>query len=262
MQRVKDRFHNPDGKRYGSLQSCIRTNDLELVGDGSHLTYFEMVGTFGFGDNDYETSVQLWHSILYDLNIRVTEVRVHPSRPDHKELWTGRGYNVIEDDSCSWSDGNISGECCELFCGNLEIGNLVNPLGNSTDVGFGWERLHQIVEGKHRVDETSLFQGGHPIVSDHCRTLQVLYENGIEPGNKGRNYVCRRLIRRILPLLSGQSTVFDEWIEQESLLRERCLKTGRRKWRKYSDKPPEWWWETFGILPDEMPLLGKNMYQK
>src|SRR5580658_9182607 len=60
MQQVKDRFETPDGSKYGSIQSCVRTNDLELVGDGSHLTYFEMIGNFSFGGNDYELSVELW----------------------------------------------------------------------------------------------------------------------------------------------------------------------------------------------------------
>lgn len=85
MQQVKDRFLNPNGGKYGSLQSCIRTNDLESVGDGCHLTYFEMLGNFSFGGNDFETSVELWHSIVKDLNIPITEVRVHPDRLDHKK---------------------------------------------------------------------------------------------------------------------------------------------------------------------------------
>lgn len=255
MQQVRHRFMKPDGGRHGSLQSCIRTNDLECVGDGSHLTYFEMIGNFSFGGNDYEESVELWHSILKDLKISVTEIRVHPTRPDLGGMWVKRGYRVTDDPDCTWSDGGISGECCEVFCGDLEIGNLVNPLGHSTDVGFGWERLHQVVEGRDRVDQTSLFIDHHPIVADHSRTIQVLYENGIKPGNKGRGYVCRRMIRRMLPLLRGDERfVFNEWVEQERERRGKSIEAGRRKWRKHRDKPPEWWWDTFGILPEELPL--------
>lgn len=257
MQRVRDRFREPPSGRHGSLQSCIRTNDLGLVGDGSHLTYFEMVGNFSFGGRDYEESVELWHLIMLDLDIGVTEIRVHPTRPDHGDMWRRRGYRVTDDPDCTWSDGDISGECCEVFCGDLEIGNLVNPLGHSTDVGFGWERLHQVCEGKGRVDETSLFIDHHPVVSDHSRTLQVLHENSICPGNKGRGYVCRRLVRRMLPLLRGdEEFVFSEWVEQEKERREMCVRRGRRSWRRHRGKPPEWWWDTFGVLPEEMPLLG------
>ena len=257
MQPFKKRFGQLGGGRHGSLQSCVRTDDIELVGDGSHLTYFEMVGNFSFGGNDYGSSVDLWHSILGDLRVPVTEIRVHPSRLDHQRLWVQRGYCVTPDPSCVWSDGTIGGHCCEVFCGSLEVGNLVNPLGHSVDVGFGWERLHQVVEGKPRVDQTSLFDTRlHPVLSDHCRTVTVLRQNGIEPGNKSRNYVCRRLLRRMLRLLSGNEQFeFSDWLQREREMRERSLKEGRRLWRKYRNKPPGFWWETFGILPEEIDLL-------
>ena len=257
MQQVKQKFHNPTGERHGSLQSCIRTDDIDLVGDGSHLTYFEMLGNFSFGGNDYEVSVELWHSILNDLGIRDCTVKVHPSELSHHHLWQKLDYPVIPDEDCVWSDGSIGGFCCELFVDDLEIGNLVNPMGHSTDVGFGWERLHQIVEGKRRVDQTSLFdQDMHPIVSDHSRTLSMLWESGIQPGNKGRNYVCRRLLRRMLQHLDGSKQfLFDDWIQNEIDLREKSLRQGRRVWRRHKDKPTLFWWETFGVLPDEMELL-------
>jgi alanyl-tRNA synthetase len=257
MQRFRSRFYEPDGGRQGSLQSCIRTDDLGLVGDGSHLTSFQMLGNFSFGGDDYEISVELWHSILSDLEVPVTDVHVHPSRGDHRRLWQKRGYTVVPDEECVWSDGRIGGHCCEVFVGNLEIGNLVNPLGHSTDVGFGWERLVQVIERKDRVDESSLFdQKHHPVVRDHCRTISSLRENGIEPGNKGRNYVCRRLLRRMLRhLTGGESFEFDEWLRQELELREKSLRQGRRLWRRHSEKPVKFWWETFGILPEEVELL-------
>ena len=257
MQPHRRRFYQPDGGKYGSLQSCLRTDDIELVGDGSHLTYFEMMGNFSFGGEDYECSVELWHSIVTDLKIPVTEVRVHPSRGDHNEMWTRHGYTVIDDESCIWSDGKIGGNCCELFCGELEIGNLVNPLGHATDVGFGWERLHQVVERCQRVDQTSLFdQRFPPVVSDHLRTISILHENGIHPGNKGRHYVCRRIIRRILSQLSvSEQFEFNEWIEQECHLKKECLRNGRRSWKKFRNRPPSFWWETFGILPEEIDQL-------
>jgi alanyl-tRNA synthetase len=255
MQPLKRRFQNPDRGWYGSLQSCLRTDDIDLVGDGSHLTYFEMVGNFSFGNDDYSESVELWHSILTDLEVPVTEVRCHPSRSDYQQLWQRRGYHVVPDESCQWSDGRIGGHCCELFCGELEIGNLVNPLEHSVDVGFGWERLHQVVERVERVDQTSLFDLGlHPIVSDHLRSLEVLRENGIEPGNRGRGYVCRRLLRRLLRLNCDHSPLND-WLQSERDLRERSLRQGRRMWRRYSQRPAEFWWETFGILPEEVDML-------
>ena len=144
-----------------------------------------------------------------------------------------------------------------MFCGDLEVGNLVNPLSHSTDVGFGWERIQQVVERKDRVDQTSLFdQNLHPVISDHSRTISIMRENGIEPGNKGQNYVCRRILRRMLKYLTGhESFEFDDWLGRERDLREQSLKRGRQFWRKHKDKPPNFWWETFGILPEESELL-------
>ena len=257
MQPNKHRFRNLDGGRYGSLQSCIRTDDIDLVGDGSHLTYFEMVGNFSFGSDEYELSIDLWDSILSDLNVTGTHIRVHPSQNQHRLLWQRRGYRVERDKNCVWSDGEIGGYCCEVFVGNLEIGNLVHPLGTCTDVGFGWERLVQVVEEKRRVDQTSLFdQRFCPVVSDHCRTISVLKENGVQPGNKGRNYICRRLLRRLLRRLDGtESFSFDDWLKSERELMDKCLREGRRFWRRHKDKPPSFWWETFGITPEEIHLL-------
>lgn len=250
---MKKRFHNPDGGKHGSLQSCIRTNDLNLVGDGSHLTYFEMLGNFSFGGDDYESSIDLWDSILRDLLIPVTEIHVHPTQSHHEEMWKHRGYEVVHDDSCQWSDGEIGGYCCEVFCNDLEVGNLVNPQGHSVDVGFGWERMHQIVEGKKYVHDTSLFnQQSHPIVRDHSRTLTIMKKNGIIPGGKGRGFVCRRLLRRMFPYLSGESFDFQDWIEEEKELQKRKLGLIRRVWRRHLDKSPDFWWNTYGVLPEDL----------
>lgn len=250
MQRVKHRFINPDQGCHGSLQSCIRTNDLGLIGDGTHLSYFQMLGNFSFGTNNFEHSVELWHSIVSDLKIKISCVKVYPTREDHKQMWIKRGYDVVFDDSCQWSDGSINGECCELFMNDLEIGNLVNPLGHSTNVGFGWERIHQALENKTRVDETSLFDQSLPyFVRDYYRTLKVMKENGVSPGSKGRNYICRVMVRKILDYkLDG----LEDWIEQEKRVRENNMKTAKKHIRRHRNKSDQWWYDTFGIFPYEL----------
>ena len=41
---------HPMGKRLCNIQGCVRTNDIESVGDSSHSTFFEMMGSWSLGD--------------------------------------------------------------------------------------------------------------------------------------------------------------------------------------------------------------------
>lgn len=116
----------------------------------------------------------------------------------------------------------------------------------------------QVIEGKPRIDSTSLFrQDLHPIVRDHIRTIEVFHEQGIEPGGKGRNFICRRLLRRILPLVNSYNFVFKDWLESENLLRNKSLELGRRKWHKFKDKDDNFFWETYGLTPEDIKILRK-----
>ncbi len=98
---------------------------------------------------------------------------------------------------------------------------ILGPLPRKNiDTGMGVERVAVLLQGVHNVYETDLMRpvidlvatraprgydvGNHAddvryrIIADHSRTAAILIGDGVSPGNDGRGYVLRRLLRRVI----------------------------------------------------------------
>jgi len=276
----------PPHSRIATVQKCMRTTDIDEVGDLSHLTFFEMLGNFSFGDYFKAEAIDLAWTLLttpwdkggYGLDPARLWVTVYQDDDEAERLWLERGvrperirrfgeenfWGPAGDSGPCGPDSEIhydfgagrckeqhtdaqlrSGECGpNRDCGRfLELWNLVfvqydqdrqgkrTPLARKNiDTGMGLDRLTAILQEKPSPYETNLFdpiigkvveitgrdyyenpdeatRRAIRIVAEHARAATFLIADGLIPGNEGRGYVLRRLIRRaeyfVLKLLRG-----------------------------------------------------------
>ncbi len=260
----------PPAGRVTTSQKCIRTADIENVGSTArHLTFFEMLGNFSFGDYFKEEAIKLaWQFLTEELQLEEDRLWVSVFGGDEEEgLQPDREAEALWEEETNisperiihfgkeenfWAMGPTGpcGPCSEILYDQestsatpeqarelvlagedriLELWNLVfmqfnrdesgklTPLPQQNiDTGLGLERLAAVMQGVESNFKTDLFQpiideihalaedsaGGKQekragrIIADHVRSATFLLSEGLLPGNEGRGYVLRRLIRR------------------------------------------------------------------
>ncbi len=257
----------PPSPRITTAQKSFRTTDIEEVGDVSHLTLFEMLGNFSFGDY-FKAEACKWALELclgvYGMDFERIYATIYTNDDEADQIWLDLGVPAerisrLGDEDNWWGpagDEGACGPCSELnyYLGDLddipptdspargttwgpgisddflEFYNLVftqyhrDRQGNdellpkkNIDTGLGLERTVQILQGKNNVYETDIFGplidlvASHAgltygeaidadrairVVAEHGRSASFLISDGVVPGNSGRGYVLRRVIRR------------------------------------------------------------------
>ncbi len=118
--------HHPYGKRLCDYQKCVRTNDLEEIGDKTHHTFFEMLGNWSLGDYFKEEAITWSFEFLTSvLNIPVEKLAVTifagneiaPMDEYSKNIWMRLG--IPEERICATKDDN--------WWPNLEMPGLCGP---------------------------------------------------------------------------------------------------------------------------------------
>ncbi|MCR4342649.1 MAG: alanine--tRNA ligase [Patescibacteria group bacterium] len=171
-----------------SSQKCIRTSDIEEVGDISHLTFFEMLGNFSFGGYFKKEAIRYaYEFIVNELGLEIDYVTVFigdenvPFDKESYEIWKDfvpeEKIKRFGKEDNFWGPTGKEGPCgptTEIYVNGVEVWNLVfneyycredgklDPLSQKgVDTGMGLERLSMMVGKTPTIFETDLF--GHII---------------------------------------------------------------------------------------------------
>jgi alanyl-tRNA synthetase len=166
---------HPLGKRLCNLQRCIRTQDIDEVGDAYHHTFFEMLGNWSLGDYFKKEAIEYSFEFLTKiLGIKKEELEVScfegdkdcPKDEESEKVWKSLGINKIKflpKNDNWWGPAGLTGPCgpdTEMFYKNVEIWNDVfmqynkNSQGRyeqlkqkNVDTGMGVERTVALFNG-------------------------------------------------------------------------------------------------------------------
>ena len=283
MQQFKSYYlgeNSPWGKNVTSCQKCIRTSDIEEVGDERHLTFFEMLGNFSFGGYWKKEAIGYAYGfVVKELGLEIDYVTVFegeagvPEDKESAEIWKSIDSNIVvkkfgRTDNF-WGPTGEEGPCgptTEIYVNGIEIWNIVfnefyqqkdktlKPLEiKGVDTGMGLERLAMVAQKVPTVFDTDIFGG--------AETKEALIADGVLPSNKNQGYILRRLMRRVMTY-SNFSVPQDPIWQAESEAFNASMKEGL-KHVKETMEPKEIFslYETYGLPVDVLRDKVKNFDQ-
>jgi alanyl-tRNA synthetase len=166
---------HPAGKRLTSFQKCIRTGDIDEVGDNTHLTFFEMLGNWSLGDYFKKEAIEWSFELLTSkkwLGIPVEKLAVSvfkgdddaPQDKEAAETWKKLGIPehkiaYLPKKNNWWGPAGITGPCgpdTEMF---YWVGKGLPP--KNSDPGNdekNWVEIWNDVFMQYNKNETGKFE--------------------------------------------------------------------------------------------------------
>lgn len=116
---------HPSGTRLTDVQICVRTGDIDEVGDESHCTFFEMLGNWSLGDYFKKESIAWSYEFLTKvLNIDVSKLNVSvfagdescPRDDESANIWRSLGLKdeqifYLPKENNWWGPAGVTGPC-------------------------------------------------------------------------------------------------------------------------------------------------------
>ena len=197
---------HPEGKRLCDVQKCIRTSDIESVGDDSHLTFFEMLGNWSLGD--YFKNEMIPWSFEF-----LTEVLGIPKNKLYFTVFEGNEDAPKDNESYNaWLSCGVD-ESHIFFLSKennwWELGSGSGPCGPDTEMFYD--------TGKEKCSE-----GCNPSCS--CGKyleiwndvfMQFKLNNGVYSPLDHKNVDTGMGVERTLTVLNGEKSVYDTEIFED-----------------------------------------------
>jgi alanyl-tRNA synthetase len=143
--------NHPEGNRLVNVQKCVRTQDIEEVGDDTHDTFFEMLGNWSLGDYFKEEAIKWSYQFLIDQKEGLG------LDPDRLYITCYRGDDQVEKDTESaeiWQEVGIS-EDRIFFLGKED--NWWSP-GEDGPCGPDTEMFYDITDDRVDINDISDFK--------------------------------------------------------------------------------------------------------